>query len=288
MCAMARVRSSAVSRRKPVTPSSDQLGCRAPVGGDHRRSARHRLDHHETERFRPPDREHHHAGATEQVDLLRVRHVLEQLDVVTEQRLDLVVEVRDLRRLAALEDHLQIVAGIACDADRLDRALVGVRPADVDEVVVLVGAVRIGVDVDAVVHDPGVGDVGILLGLRVADRDEMDGIVEERRRASGTRRSTVRATCGRPEVCRRASPHQTECPYCARCSAGTRGRARAARPVDRSHAVVLQRSHTSRSSCAISARRNGRNNTNVKVHVYNGINLADYPYCDKKTTSSST
>ena len=47
----------------------DELGRGAPVRRDDRRAARHRLDHHETERLGPADREDHRARPAEQVDL---------------------------------------------------------------------------------------------------------------------------------------------------------------------------------------------------------------------------
>ena len=118
---IACARSSALSRRKPGDAVGDELGRRAPVRRDDRRAAGHRLDHDEPERLRPADREQHGARPGEQLDLLVVRHVLEHLDVVAEQGFDLVLEVRELRRLAPLQDHLQGPAGLPGDADRFDR-----------------------------------------------------------------------------------------------------------------------------------------------------------------------
>ena len=49
----------------------DHLGDGAVTGGDHRRAARHRLDHHEAERLLPLDREERRPRVLEQLDLLR-------------------------------------------------------------------------------------------------------------------------------------------------------------------------------------------------------------------------
>ena len=111
----------------------DDLGRGAPVGGDHRVSARHRLGHHEAERLGPADREHHRARPAEQLDLLVVRHVLVELHVGAEHRLDLVLEVLAFGRLAALQEHEQRQAGAPRDPDRLGRSLVGVGASDVHE-----------------------------------------------------------------------------------------------------------------------------------------------------------
>ena len=54
----------------------DELGSRAPFGGDNRCAARHRLDHHEAERLGPAGGEHHRTRPTEDLDLQIVRHVL--------------------------------------------------------------------------------------------------------------------------------------------------------------------------------------------------------------------
>ena len=166
-------RSSSPSRRKPGDAVVDELGRRAPVGGDDRRPARHGLDHHEPERLGPADREHHRARPPEQLDLLVVRHVLVQLDVGGEERLDLAVEVLALGRLAALQEHVQRQPGPAGDRDRLLGSLVGVGATDVHERVFLLRPELVGRQVDAVVDGARVGHVEVARPLRVADRDEV-------------------------------------------------------------------------------------------------------------------
>ena len=79
----------------------------------------------------------------EQIGLHLVVDALEHLDVVVQLRRDRLVPVRELERLVALHEHLERQPRSARDLDRLDRSLVGVRPPDVDEVVVLVLAVRV-------------------------------------------------------------------------------------------------------------------------------------------------
>ena len=146
-------RSSAPSRRKPVTPSATSSGA-APqfvvtTGVPHAMASTMTRPNGSGQRIGNSMR----TRAAEQLDLLLVRHVLEELDVVAEQRLDLVLEVRALRRLAALQDHLQRAAGLPRDADRLHRSLVGVRAPDVDEELVLLRRGTGTRRVDAVVHD---------------------------------------------------------------------------------------------------------------------------------------
>ena len=87
----------------------DHLGDRAVTRGDHRRPARHRLDHHQAERLLPLDREERRPRVLEQLDLLPVVDLAEELDPVrrTEVRLDELGEVLDLLRLAALPGDLQ-------------------------------------------------------------------------------------------------------------------------------------------------------------------------------------
>ena len=65
----------------PLPPVLDHLGHGAPAGRDHRRPARHRLDHHQPERLLPLDREERRARVLEQLDLLAVRDLAEVLDL---------------------------------------------------------------------------------------------------------------------------------------------------------------------------------------------------------------
>ena len=141
----------------------DELGRRAPVGGDDRRAARHRFDHHEPERLRPADREHHRAGPAEQVDLL-------SCDTFSYSSTSLASSgsiscSKYSRSGGSLRFRIMCSGkpGAARDRDRFLRALVGVRAPDVDEEVVLVLAERVRDEVDAVVHG---ADVAARRGCR--------------------------------------------------------------------------------------------------------------------------
>ena len=86
----------------PAHPVSITSGT-APTGRDHRRPARHRLDHDEAERLLPLDREERRPSILEQLDLLAVRDLAEVFDpAVADVRLDELREVLPLLRLAVL------------------------------------------------------------------------------------------------------------------------------------------------------------------------------------------
>ena len=126
--ASARSIAAAMSRvvvdDEPVRPSSIDFGHGAAPRRDHRRAACHRLDHDEAERLLPVDREERRARVLQQLDLLAVRHLTEVLDLPAQVRLDELVEVLQLRRLAALARELQRQTGLVRDRDRAMRALV--------------------------------------------------------------------------------------------------------------------------------------------------------------------
>ena len=82
----------------PAAAVLDHLRHRAAARRDHRRAARHRLDHDQAERLLPVDREERRPRVLEQLDLLAVRDLAEVLDLVrAEMRLDELVEVLLLR-----------------------------------------------------------------------------------------------------------------------------------------------------------------------------------------------
>ena len=169
------------SRRNPVTPSSTSSGA-APqfvvtTGVPHAMASTMTSPNGSGQRIGKiiP------ARPAEPLDLHLVGDVLEHLDVGAEPGRDLEVEVRLLERLVVLHDHRQLAARTARDLDRLDRSLVVIRPTDVDEEVVLLarGAVRVRVEIDAVVDGSEVTDVVAVDALRVADRDEVHVLTDE-------------------------------------------------------------------------------------------------------------
>jgi hypothetical protein len=102
----------------------DDLRDGAAAGGNHRRAARHRLDHDEAEWLLPADREERGAGALQQLDLLGVADLAQVLDSVREVWAHELVEVGLLEWLALLGGDLQRQAGVERDLDRAVSALV--------------------------------------------------------------------------------------------------------------------------------------------------------------------
>src|SRR6185436_8869895 len=66
---------------KPRHPMAEDLGYRASTPCDHRSPAGQGLDHHQTERLRPVDREQQCPGTAEQLRLGTVADLAEVLDV---------------------------------------------------------------------------------------------------------------------------------------------------------------------------------------------------------------
>ena len=152
----------------------DHLGHGAPACRDHGRPAGHRLDHDQAERLLPLDREEGHARVLEQLDLLAVRHLAEVLDPVAEVRLDELLVVLALLRLAPLSRDLERHPRLHRDRDRAMRALVRAHATEEEEVVAAVRLAGIERELERVgdVRDPG--QVGPRLALVQRDRDHPD------------------------------------------------------------------------------------------------------------------
>ena len=114
----------------------------------HRGAAGQRLGHHQAERLRPADRVDQRPGLAQQLSPHRRRRLAGHLYVRTEQRLDDLLEVADLRGLAHLGHQHQAHSGPAGDLDGAVRALVLAHPPDEDRVVARTrsGAVELGID----------------------------------------------------------------------------------------------------------------------------------------------
>ena len=139
---MAAGSSDSCSTTTPVAPVDDDLGHRAVGQGDHRRAARHRLDHHHAERLVPEDGEEQAACPGEQPALLRCVGVADVDRVRPEPRRDLGLVELLLGRLGALAGEEDPDPGRARRVDREVRALGLVEPPEEEDVVVLAVAER--------------------------------------------------------------------------------------------------------------------------------------------------
>ena len=104
----------------------DDFGHRAAVVGNNRRSASHRLDHHEPERFRPVDRDQKSDRTAEKFRLLAVADLADELDerIALDHRPDQFVIII-LVGAVDLGGDLQGNAASCCDLDRAVDALLG-------------------------------------------------------------------------------------------------------------------------------------------------------------------
>ena len=102
----------------------DDLRHGAAIVGDHRAAAGHRLDHHETERLRPVDRDEQRDRAAQERSLVLVADLADVFDIARaiEQRLDLLVVVVAIRPVDLCGD-LQRDAAMLRDMDRAIDAL---------------------------------------------------------------------------------------------------------------------------------------------------------------------
>ena len=141
-----RPRSSASSAPSLQTASSslstmiarhalvDDLGHRAVAEGEHGRAARHRLDHHQTERLGPVDGEQQAARLAQEARLAALVDLADELDAgLSQQRLDLGLEVLLVDAIDLGRD-LQRNADGARDADGPVDALLGRDAADESQV----------------------------------------------------------------------------------------------------------------------------------------------------------
>jgi hypothetical protein len=156
----------------------DDLRHRAAPQRDHRRPAGHGLDQYQAERLLPADREQHRAGPRQQVPLGGGVGDPEQLGVLAEPRLDLLLEVGQLDRLAALAGQHDRQPGRPRRVDGQMRSLVGVHAAEEQDVVLLVRPERERARPDRVVHRGGPGQRGSVRALRFRDRDHPDGLAQ--------------------------------------------------------------------------------------------------------------
>jgi hypothetical protein len=156
----------------------DDLRHRAAPQRDHGRAAGHGLDHHQAERLLPADREQHRAGPRQQVPLGGGVGDPEQLGVLAEPGLDLLLQVGQLERLAALAGQHDRQPGRPGGVDGQVRSLVGVHPAEEQDEVLLVRPERERARPDRVVHGGGPGQPRSVRALRLRDRDHPDGLAQ--------------------------------------------------------------------------------------------------------------
>jgi hypothetical protein len=156
----------------------DDLRHRAAPQRDHGRAAGHGLDHDQAERLLPADREQHRAGPRQQVALGGGVGDPEQLDVLPEPWLDLLLEVGELHRLAALAGEHDRQPGRPGCVDGQVRSLVRVHPAEEQDEVLLVRLERERARPDRVVHGRGPGQPRSVRALRLRDGDHPDGLAQ--------------------------------------------------------------------------------------------------------------
>jgi len=159
-------------------PVLDDLGHGAEPEGDHRRTAGERLDHHEAEGLRPLYGEQRAARPSVQLDLGLVVDLTAEVDGFGEVRLDLAREVLALEALVDLAGHDQPDPEPVRDLDGRRRTLLGVHAADEEEVVVLLGAERLVLDVDGVRDGPDEPQVGEAQPLVLGDGDEGEVVAQ--------------------------------------------------------------------------------------------------------------
>ena len=157
---------------KPVTPSSTISGAAPSAIGQHGRPAGHRLDHHQSERLRPPDGIEESTGAGEELQLLGMGDLAQVLEIGVEVGPDVHVEVLVLPRLAHLGGHEQADAGLVGRLHRPVGALARRHPPEEEEVVAVARPHREVLGIEAVVDDPGDGDLGHVAALGVGDGDD--------------------------------------------------------------------------------------------------------------------
>ena len=154
-------------------PFVDDLGHRAATKGEHRRAAGHRLDHRQSERLRPVDREQQRSRLAQKfalrtfVDLADILHAR-----LIEQRRDLLAEISFVD-LVDLGSDLDRDSESARDPDRAIGPLLGRDAAEKGDVP---AAWTIGgleqVERKAVMHRGDEIGVGDRLALRVRDRHQ--------------------------------------------------------------------------------------------------------------------
>src|SRR5205823_8240788 len=107
----------------------DYLRNRGSAERDHRGPASHRLDHRQTKRLGPGDREQQGCGVAEELGLLIVADLAEELDTGQgEQWLDQLLEIMPVH-LIDLRGDADRYSCLLCDADRGIWCLLGRDPA---------------------------------------------------------------------------------------------------------------------------------------------------------------
>jgi hypothetical protein len=141
---------------------------------DHRRATRHRLSHHDPEVLLPLDREEQAARSRQQVLLGGGVRLTDPVDIWSETRLDLSLEIVMLARFVALPRKHERPARFPSRIDRKVWPFLGAHAAEEEHELVLVCAERIFLHRDRVVHRCNPRHVGRVAALGLGDRDEGD------------------------------------------------------------------------------------------------------------------
>ena len=191
-------------------PVAHHLRHRAASKRDHRRTAGHRLDHHQPERLRPVDREQQRRRVAQEVVLLRLADLTHELDArVGHHGFDLRLEVF-LILLVDLGGDLQRHAQPHRDVDRAIEALLGRHPAQKRQVAPRPRPCRIQLGRQPVVH--GRAPAPHRAAARAARPRSTPAARLRTCASSGARsgmsmRPCIVVTCG--TACRRTSPKWT-------------------------------------------------------------------------------
>src|SRR5687768_5958727 len=155
-----------VGAEEAGTPVLDDFARRALVESQDGCPGGQGLQHHDPERFVPPDREQQGPGAGKEVMLLLVGHLAEEPEPVVQVRGDVTLEVPPLGRFPHLAGQDQPLPGLERSLQRPVSPLLGRHLAEEQEIAAVAAPHGEAGRVDTVMDHPGHRNAGHDLGLR--------------------------------------------------------------------------------------------------------------------------